>query len=133
LRKILIDTNFYVAFKSNEPDAVQVIREAEVIGVNTVVIGELLAGFKGGGKESINRHELDLFLDSRRVQMFSVDDETAEHYAKVFFDLKKRGTPIPSNDMWIAASAMQHGLWLATYDEHFKSIEGLPLVFLERR
>lgn len=87
MRKILIDTNFYVAFKSNEPDAVQVIREAEMIGVNTVVIGELLAGFRGGGKESINRHELDLFLDSRRVQMFSVDDETAEYYRQGLFRL----------------------------------------------
>jgi tRNA(fMet)-specific endonuclease VapC len=64
--------------------------------------------------------------------VISVDDETAEYYAKVFCDLKKKGQPIPTNDMWIAASAMQHGLWLLSGDEHFRIIDGLLLTFLGR-
>jgi len=127
-RKILIDTNFYSAFKSSDPEAIQIIQEAELIGVNVVVLGELLGGFRAGSKEKINRRELDIFLDSPRVELLSVDDGTAEYYAQVFRNLKRRGTPIPSNDMWIAASAIQHGLWLATNDDHFRSVEGLLLL-----
>jgi tRNA(fMet)-specific endonuclease VapC len=130
-RKILLDTNFYTAFKSNQREAVRIIQEAELVGINVIVIGELLGGFRAGSKESINRRELDLFLDSPRVELFLIDDETAEYYAKAFHDLKRRGTPIPSNDMWIAASAMQHGLWLATKDEHFRGLDGLLLFLAE--
>ena len=131
MRKILLDTNFYTAFKRNEPEAVRLIQGVELVGINVVVVGELLAGFRAGSKESANRRELDLFLDSSRVELFLVDDETAEYYAKVFYDLKKKGTPIPSNDMWVAASAIQHGLWLATKDEHFRSVDGLLLLLTE--
>jgi tRNA(fMet)-specific endonuclease VapC len=130
-RKILLDTNFYTAFKSNQQEAVRIIQEAELVGINVIVIGELLAGFRAGSKENVNRRELDLFLDSPRVDLFLVDDETAEYYAKLFQDLKRKGTPIPSNDMWIAASAIQHGLWLATKDEHFRSVDGLLLLLAE--
>jgi tRNA(fMet)-specific endonuclease VapC len=130
-RKILVDTYFYTAFKRNQQEAVLIIQEAELVGINVVVIGELLGGFRAGSKENINRRELDLFLDSPRVELFLVDDETAEYYAKVFDDLKRKGTPIPSNDMWIAASAIQHCLWLATKDEHFRSVDGLLLLLTE--
>jgi predicted nucleic acid-binding protein len=71
----------------------------------------------------------NLFLESPRVHVLAVEDDTAEYYAKVFFDLKKREA-IPTNDMWVAASAMQHGLWLATGDEHFSDVEGLLLFAL---
>jgi tRNA(fMet)-specific endonuclease VapC len=132
MKKIILDTNSYVAFKRNEPRAVRSIRQAEFIGINVTVLGELLAGFRTGGKEEGNRKELNLFLESPRVQILSMDDDTAEYYAKVFADLKKKGRPIPTNDMWVAASAMQHGLWLATKDEHFHDVEGLLLLDLER-
>ncbi len=132
MKKILLDTNSYVAFKRNEPVAVSSIRQAELIGINVTVLGELLAGFRAGGKEEVNRKELNLFLESARVQVLSMDDDTAEYYAKVFCDLKKKGRPIPTNDMWVAASAMQHGLWLATKDEHFHDVEGLLLLALRR-
>jgi len=89
-------------------------------------------GFRAGGKEEVNRRELNLFLESPRVQVLSMDEDTAEYYAKVFGDLKKKGRPIPTNDMWVAASAMQHGLWLASKDEHFQHVEGLLLLVLRR-
>jgi tRNA(fMet)-specific endonuclease VapC len=132
MKRILLDTNAYAGFKKNEVLALQAIRQAEFIGINVTVLGELLAGFTTGSKEEVNRKELDLFLDSPRVHMIVVDDDTAEYYAKIFHDLKKKGTPIPTNDMWIAASAMQHGLRLATSDEHFRHIEGLILCALGR-
>ncbi len=128
MKKILIDTNIYAAFKRNEPFAVEVLKRAEYIALNVVVLGELLSGFKGGGKEAMNIKELNQFLDSPRVYLIQIDEEIAEFYAKIYWNLKKRGKPIPSNDMWVAATAMKHGLSLFTFDEHFKYVEGLMLL-----
>ena len=127
MKRILIDTNAYAAFKKNDADAVSVLKTTEYVGVNIIVLGELLSGFKGGTKESINRKELEQFLDSPRVNLLPLDEETAEFYARIYWDVKKRGKPIPTNDLWVAASAMRHGLALFTYDEHFADIAGLIL------
>ncbi|MBI5212963.1 MAG: type II toxin-antitoxin system VapC family toxin [Nitrospirae bacterium] len=127
MKRILIDTNAYAAFKRTDPHALQVFRTVEYIGINIVVLGELLGGFKGGSKEAKNKKELEQFLDSPRVYIIQMDEETAEFYAKIYWDLKKKGKPIPSNDIWLAASSMRHGLSLFTYDEHFNGIGGLIL------
>src|SRR4030067_450286 len=127
MKKILVDTNAYAAFKRNDPVALEVMRSSEYIGVNTVVLGELYSGFKGGSRENRNRKELAQFLDSPRVETVMIDEETSEFYAKIYWDLKRKGKPVPSNDMWVAASAMRHGLALFTLDEHFKNIKGLLL------
>ena len=87
----------------------------------------MLAGFAAGLKEQQNRAQLSAFLASARVQIVPVDRATAEHYAGVYAALRKAGTPIPTNDMWIAASALQHNLRLLTYDGHFKHVPGLAL------
>jgi len=127
MKRIMLDTNFYAAFKRNDADAVSLLRKVEYIGVNTVILGELLAGFRCGNREQQNREELDQFLDSARVELIPMDEETAEFYAQVFAELRLKGRPIPSNDLWLAASALQHGLALATYDDHFSQITGLLL------
>ena len=127
MKRILIDTNAYAAFKKNDAGAVSVLKTTEYVDVNIVVLGELLSGFKGGTKESINRRELEQFLDSPRVNLLPLDEETAEFYARIYWDVKKKGKPIPTNDLWVAASAMRHGLALFTYDEHFADIAGLIL------
>jgi predicted nucleic acid-binding protein len=74
-----------------------------------------------------NRKELSQFLDSPRVHVIQIDEETAEFYSKIYWDLKKEGTSIPTNDMWVAASAMKHGMALFTFDKHFKYVRGLIL------
>lgn len=127
MRRIILDTNFYTAFKSNDPGAVTLLKQAEYIGINSVILGELLAGFRCGSRERQNRKELDQFLDSPRVFTLAIDDETPEFYAQVFSELRQNGRPIPSNDLWLAASALQHGLALASYDAHFSNISGLLL------
>ncbi|HHT9137433.1 MAG: type II toxin-antitoxin system VapC family toxin [Candidatus Brocadiales bacterium] len=127
MKKIMIDTNVYISFKRNGAFILEILRRAEFIGVSIVVLGELLCGFKGGSKERNNREELEQFLDSPRVHIVQMDEETAEYYAKIFWNLKKKGTPIPTNDIWVAASAMRHGAHLFTNDRHFESIEGLLL------
>lgn len=127
MKRILVDTNVYAAFKRNDATVVATFRAVEYIGVNIVVLGELFSGFRGGSKELQNKKELEEFLDSPRVDAIALDEETAEFYAGIYWDLRKKGTPIPTNDIWIAASAMRHGLSLFTYDEHFDNVDGLIL------
>ena len=128
MRRIIIDTNVYVAFKRNVPDVMKVLRGVEYIGINTVVLGELHSGFKGGQKEALNIKELEEFLDTPRVDVIPIDEMTAEFYAQIYWNLKRRGNPIPTNDMWIAASSLQHGLALFTLGTHFNLVDGLMLL-----
>jgi len=127
MKHLLIDTNVYVAFKRNNSNISEVLRQADSITLNIVVIAELLAGFKGGMREAINRKELDQFLDSPRVELLTLDESSADFFALVFNNLKTIGKPIPTNDIWIAASAMQYGRTLVTLDSHFSYIAGLSL------
>ena len=125
MKKILIDTNIYSEFKRNNTEIIEILRSVEYIAISTTILGEIYSGFKLGSKEKQNCHELDLFLDSPRVNFLSLDETTAEIYAAVFKQLKSKGKPIPTNDIWIAATAIQHGLSLLTLDKHFDNIAGL--------
>lgn len=125
MRRILLDTNGYVAFKRGAPDAVAVMRLAEKIGVSAVVLGELLAGFAGGSHERRNRRELAEFLASPRVDVLPAGSETAEYYAVAFQSLRRKGKPIPANDLWIAATALERGYAIFTFDDRFSAVEGI--------
>ena len=125
MRSILLDTNAYAAFKRGEPQAIEIIRHAHVIGINSIVLGELYSGFAAGERDAENRQELKRFLDSRRVILLPITESTAEYYAKVYLNLRHEGKPIPTNDMWVAASALQHGLAVFTYDHHFAAVDDL--------
>jgi len=125
---ILLDTNAYVAFMRGQSKAVAVLQHAPMIAVSPVILGELLCGFAAGQREQANREQLAAFLASPRVTLLPVDQLTAERYATVYLALRQAGTPIPTNDMWIAATAMQHGLSLFSYDGHFRAVDGIRLV-----
>jgi len=125
MKKILIDTNIYSEFKRNNKEIVEKLRSVDYIGISTTVLGEIYSGFKLGTKTKQNFKELESFLDSPRVYFLSLDDTTADFYSDIFKQLKTKGKPIPTNDIWIAATAMQHGLSLLTLDKHFEKIAGL--------
>ncbi len=125
MRRILIDTNAYAAFKRGEARALDIVRHAPEIALNATVMGELLAGFANGGHPAKNRRELAEFLGSPRVRQLVVDAETAEHYALLFASLRRKGCPVPTNDLWIAASAMQYGYAVFSFDKHFAEMENL--------
>ena len=131
MRRAVIDTNVYVAFKRNYQSALNIIRHLDYIGIDITVLAELYTGFRGGTKAIENRKELELFLNNPRVHILDHQPETAEFYALIFHYLKRQGTPIPTNDIWIAAVAMQHGLALLTLDEHFSKIDGLLIEKIE--
>ena len=128
MRRIAIDTNVYTAFKCDDQAVIEAFRNCDLIGVDITVVAELFSGFILGGKEKKNREELEGFLNSPRVELLPHDLETAEYYALIVRRLKAKGRPIPTNDIWIAASAMKHGLALYSYDTHFQDIEGLLLL-----
>lgn len=122
---VLIDTNAYAAFKRGLPDAVAVVQQAPQIILSSIVLGELLAGFAVGSREAQNRNELQQFLASPRVVVAASDERTASFYAIVYKGLRAKGRPIPTNDMWIAATALQQGCALFSFDGHFRSVDGL--------
>ena len=128
MKRLLIDTNIYSYALKGEEGVVEVLREADEIGFSVISIGELLSGFKLGGREQKNRKELGQFLDSPRVVVYPLNEDTAEFYAQILNNLRKIGKPVPTNDIWIAAVAFQNGLKLFTKDAHFQAIAGLFLV-----
>ena len=125
MRSILLDTNAYTAFKLGDAAVVEVVAHAERLCLNSVVLGELLGGFAAGTREAKNRAELAQFLDSPRVEVLPVTAQTADSHALVYSGLRRKGQPIPTNDLWIAASALEHGAGLLTRDAHFAQIDGL--------
>jgi tRNA(fMet)-specific endonuclease VapC len=125
MRALLIDTNAYTAFMRGESAVVEAMAHAERMCINSVVLGELMAGFAAGSREAKNRADLATFLSSPRVEVLDVTTETADSYALVYAALRRKGHPIPTNDLWIAASTLQHGLALLTLDAHFDQVDGL--------
>lgn len=123
--RVLIDTNAYSAFKGGDPETLDVLRMADEVHLSVIVLGELLAGFAAGTQEPRNRRELAAFLDSPRVSILHATPATAAYYAAVFAQLRRKGRPIPTNDLWIAATAMEHGAVLLTHDRHFDEVDGL--------
>ena len=96
-----------------------------------MVLGELLAGFLMGRNEKRNRDILEDFLSSPRVTIVEIDEETSERYALIVQSLRMKGTPIPTNDLWIAASAMQHGLRVLTTDKHYLKVPQIIAQYCE--
>ena len=125
MRRLLLDTNIYVLHRAGEREIVELIASADALFMNPIVLGELMAGFAIGSRERANREGLARFLESPRISVLPLEEQTAVTYAAVFRALRRRGRPIPTNDLWIAASALQHGLVLATRDRHFSEIDGL--------
>jgi tRNA(fMet)-specific endonuclease VapC len=125
MRPILLDTNAYAAFKRGDSAILDIIQSAEVIGISPIMLGELLSGFDTGSKAKQNRIELQQFLESERVKIYPLTADTANFFSRIYAALKLKGRPIPTNDMWIAAQALEQGCVVCTYDKHFQEIEGL--------
>ncbi|MEA3336091.1 MAG: type II toxin-antitoxin system VapC family toxin [Chloroflexota bacterium] len=122
LNSLLLDTSAYSVFRRGHPQVVQALQEAKTILIPATVLGELLAGFAAGSRREDNRSELEEFLRSARVHTVPIGTLTAERYAHIYAYLRGIGRPIPTNDLWIAASAMEHGSELLTTDRHYLDV-----------
>ena len=126
--KVALDTNRYVDLCKGVVETVAILEEAEAVLVPFVVIGELRAGFAHGRRAAENERVLRSFLLKDSVQPLFADDQTTHHYAAVSRQLRKQGTPIPTNDMWLAALVLQHNLALHARDRHFDHLPQLVRV-----
>jgi tRNA(fMet)-specific endonuclease VapC len=126
--RIALDTNRYTDFVKGLPDAVDRVRAAERIGLPLVVLAELRAGFLCGSRSGHNERDLVQFLGGPRVYVLYPDDATTHHYARIYRHLRELGKPIPTNDMWIAALAVEHDLTLFARDRHFDMIPQLARI-----
>ena len=124
--RLLIDTNRYTDFARGDHEVVDRLRRAAGVYVPFVVVGELRAGFVCGSRASRNEANLTRFLSAPRVEVLYANDETTHHYARIFRQLRTQGTPIPTNDLWTAALAVQHGLYLFARDRHFDHLPQIP-------
>ncbi|MBN1128762.1 MAG: type II toxin-antitoxin system VapC family toxin [Chitinispirillaceae bacterium] len=119
---VLLDTSAYSDMARGNSDVLDAIQTADTISVNSIILGELFSGFTQGNQEPQNLKVLEKFLDSPRCVVLPIIKETAKRYAHIINALRKAGTPIPTNDAWIAATAMEHGLTVVTTDTHFNRI-----------
>jgi tRNA(fMet)-specific endonuclease VapC len=118
----MLDTSAYSAFMKGHAEVKLALQKAEEIVLNPVILGELKAGFRAGNRLRRNEREIQIFFSSPRVRFVDITQETAERYAVIVHFLRKAGTPIPTNDIWIAASAMEHGLRVLTTDLHYQKV-----------
>lgn len=126
MRPVLLDTNAYGSFKRNEEEIIEIVHHAEIICISPIVLGELIGGFDGGSKAHKNKVELQEFLESSsRIIIYPITLDTSHFYSQIYCTLKNKGKPIPTNDMWIASQALEHGCVICTRDKHFGFIEGL--------
>jgi tRNA(fMet)-specific endonuclease VapC len=126
--RLALDTNRYVDLCRGTAEVVELVEHAEAVWLPFAVMGELRAGFAVGRRGEDNERVLRRFLMKPGVAVLYADDQTTHHYAAVFRQLRRQGTPIPTNDLWIAALVLQHDLVLCDRDRHFDQLPQLVRV-----
>ena len=122
MSQLLVDTSAYAAFFRDHPGVKAAVQEAFEVFLSPIVLGELRSGFLKGGRLAENERQLEEFLASPRCSVPAIDDDTAHRYAAIHNYLRRQGAPVSPNDLWIAASAAQHGLTVITLDGDFDRI-----------
>lgn len=123
--RFILDTNAYVALMQGHPGVAGRVRRAERIYVSAIVAGELIFGFRNGSRCEENMRDLEDFLDNRYVEFLPVSLTTSDRFGRIAALLRRKGKPMPTNDIWIAAHAMESGAELLSFDRHFEHIDGL--------
>ena len=123
--RVLLDSNAYSRLMRGDDQTAAVVRDATEILMSAVVIGELLYGFRSGSRLDRNVADLRSFLDNPYVTFVPVGPITADRYSRIAAALRTRGNPIPTNDVWIAAHAMETGADLVSADQHFATVDSI--------
>lgn len=126
--RVLLDTNAYTQLEHGHEGVATLIDGATEIFISTVMLGELLHGFRHGSRNAQNLAKLERFLSAPRVSVIDVSQTTADRYGRITTALRRKGRPIPTNDIWIAAHALETGADLISFDGHFEHIDGLAWV-----
>jgi tRNA(fMet)-specific endonuclease VapC len=123
--RLALDTNRYTDLCRGNVSVVETVELAHEVWLPFVVLGELRAGLAVGSQGPRNQAVLRRFLLKPGVSVLYADDQTTHHYAALYRQLRKQGTPIPTNDIWIAALVLQHSLVLCARDAHFDALPQL--------
>jgi tRNA(fMet)-specific endonuclease VapC len=126
--RLALDTNRYTDLCRGDKSVVEKVELADEVWLPFIVVGELRAGFAVGSQGPRNEAVLRRFLLKPGVGILYADDQTTYHYANVYRQLRKQGTPMPTNDIWIAALILQHSLVLFARDTHFDTLPQLTRV-----
>jgi predicted nucleic acid-binding protein len=126
--KVLLDSDAYSELKRGHPGVAELVRASERVLFSAVVAGELLYGFRHGSRFDKNFRELREFLDHPYITFLPITLVTGDRYSRIAVSLRRKGRPIPTNDIWIAAHAMEFGSDLISFDEHFEHVDGLAWI-----
>ena len=127
MKKFFLDTNSYSSLFEGDKIIQKEIANADIVYISVITLGELYRGFKGGTRETDNAKLLEDFLSKPNIEISPLNKKIAKVYGDVSYLLRKQGTPLPTNDVWIAAQTIETDSTLITYDEHFLKIKGLKL------
>lgn len=127
MKNIILDTNAFSSLMTGSEMVMNALTESETVYMSIFVLGELYSGFKGGKKEKQNYEILNKLLKKPSVKILNATKETSEIFAVVKHELRIKGTPIPINDIWIAAHTIESGSVLVTFDKHFNAVKGLRI------
>lgn len=130
MSRVCLDTSAYSHFQRGDAEVVALVDAAEWIGFPAIALGELRTGFLLGTRPTENEAELRTFLEHPMVDELPVDGAVSRHFAEIVVDLRRAGTPLPTNDVWIAATAARHGALVLTYDRHFERISRVGSILL---
>ena len=131
--RLLLDSNAYSRYMAGDASLGDLVHAADEVFLSAIVIGEQLFGFRRGSRYEENLAQLRTFLDHPQVRFLPVGQITADRYSRIMSALRAKGRPVPTNDAWIAAHAMETGAELASADRHFEHIDGIALLPLPPR
>lgn len=126
--RLALDTNRYTDLARGLEPTLSLVTTADSVMLPFIVVGELQAGFEVGRHRTDNERLLRRFLQKPGVEVLFADEQTTFHYASLFAQLRRQGTPVPTNDLWIAALVRQHGLVLHARDRHFDHLVEIPRI-----
>ena len=129
--RLVLDTSAYSHLRTGHPQVLDYVADAPVVIMPVTVLGELEAAFELGSRVQENRHALADFLNEPFVSVLDVTSETVRHYARILVALRRAGTPIPMNDVWIAAATMECRGCLLTFDSDYRHVAGLDYTLLD--
>jgi predicted nucleic acid-binding protein len=129
--RLALDTSAYSRFRAGDARVHELIAAAEILLVPATVLGELYGAFELGSRTRENRVTLSEFLTEPFVRVVPISADVARQYGRVYAALRRAGTPIPANDMWIAAATIDQGACLLTFDRDFEQVAGLDRIVLE--
>jgi tRNA(fMet)-specific endonuclease VapC len=128
--RLVLDTSAYSHFRANHAAVIDRLATADVVYMPTIVLGELDAAFRLGRRVADNRSKLEEFLEEDFVEILPITSDVARRYGAIFVELRTAGTPIPINDVWIAATTIDAGAHLITFDRDFDRIDQLDRTIL---